>query len=289
MNIYIVIIKPVKWRGLAIVDKSRIEDILFSSNEAYSGEDQVFTTMRVSNHHVYFWDEHVKRVVANLEYLCKWNNITYPKAIIEENIENYLARQVKLKVESSGEWRVRLSFFFKDQKICHYLGIFECEGKFGEHPPHDLTFVKKSKDELRPTLLKSGTYKDTLSLKKDMLEKGFSEIAFIDENDFILEAGTSNIFLLKDEKEVVTPPLRKGVLTGTCRENLIYYFRLNGLTVLEREISKEEIIPNDKNNLVLTNAVWGVQTVRSIEKMKYIKSIFWKEMIHSFHKKMERV
>lgn len=92
--------------------------------------------------------------------------------------------------------------------------------------------------------------------------EGWDEILLMNTYAQVCEAIHSNIFLVKDNK-LITPNLDSGCVNGVMRTFLIS----NLEEVEEREIDTKELL--EANEILLTNAVKGIQWVKEFEGKTY--------------------
>lgn len=90
---------------------------------------------------------------------------------------------------------------------------------------------------------------------------GAEEGLLVDAGGAALEGARSNLFLVR-EGGLVTPPLSSGALPGVARGKVIELAREAGLPVRETPIDTGSLMPGDE--LFLTNALWGVRPVASL-------------------------
>jgi branched-chain amino acid aminotransferase len=94
--------------------------------------------------------------------------------------------------------------------------------------------------------------------------QGWDECILLNSIENISEAITANIFLVKGHK-LITPDLNSGCVDGVMRN---YLLDLLGPQAEEREVSVKELLEADE--ILLTNAVQGVQWVREFENKIYV-------------------
>ncbi len=89
----------------------------------------------------------------------------------------------------------------------------------------------------------SANYAGTMKPGEEVLEKGFSQICWLDakENKYIEEVGTSNIMFVIDGK-LITPSLERGtILPGITRNTVIQLAKEWGIPVEERDLSVKKV------------------------------------------------
>lgn len=96
---------------------------------------------------------------------------------------------------------------------------------------------------------KNSNYMQAVALQRRRLKEKAVEVLYL-WNRKVLEATTSNIFIIKDGK-VITPD--KNILRGITRSLVLRLAQKTGLTVEEREVAHEELLSADEVFLSATN------------------------------------
>ncbi|MCC6721159.1 MAG: branched-chain amino acid aminotransferase [Bacteroidia bacterium] len=117
----------------------------------------------------------------------------------------------------------------------------------------------------------AGNYAASLLATKKANKEGYDQILWTDviEHKYIEELGSSNIFLLYENK-LITPNLRGTVLDGITRDSVIKLAITFGYSVEERVISIDEIIQlHTSNKLIEIFATGTAASVISIKELSY--------------------
>ena len=85
-------------------------------------------------------------------------------------------------------------------------------------------------------------------------------------NDKICETTIANIFIIKDEM-VYTPSLREGCIAGVMRRWLIENVKPFNHTIIETEITVEELRQADE--VFLTNSIYPISWVKQFQNIQY--------------------
>ena len=88
-------------------------------------------------------------------------------------------------------------------------------------------------------------------------------------NGNVIESTIANLFLIKD-KIIYTPSLSEGCVSGVMRRHIINSLKNEGIEVLTKSISEEDL--NDTDELFLSNAIRGIKWVASIGDHAYNNS-----------------
>jgi len=100
-------------------------------------------------------------------------------------------------------------------------------------------------------------------------QQGFNDVLLLNEQGFVVEATSSNIFALKD-KTLYTPSLGSGCVEGVMRKQIITIASTLGFIV----DSSTNLNPNDllsMDELFLTNAIVGLKSVSAYKNRRYFK------------------
>ncbi len=88
----------------------------------------------------------------------------------------------------------------------------------------------------------AGNYASGLLAQEQAGEKGFSQVLWLDaiEHKFIEEVGSMNVFF-KIDGQVITPALSGSILEGITRNSVIHLLQKQGIPVVERALSIQEV------------------------------------------------
>jgi branched-chain amino acid aminotransferase len=96
------------------------------------------------------------------------------------------------------------------------------------------------------------------------------EVFLLNQNGFLCEAGSSNIFILY-QNHLYTPALSEGCVEGVMRQVVINLARKNNIPVTEAQINPEILYEADE--VFLTNAGRGIQTVMGFGVRRYFNAV----------------
>ncbi|MBV7266681.1 branched-chain amino acid aminotransferase [Erythrobacter ani] len=84
-----------------------------------------------------------------------------------------------------------------------------------------------------------GNYAASLVPQAEAISKGCDQVVFLDaiENKWVEELGGMNLFFVRADGSVITPPLTGTILPGITRDSLIAMLREEGLEVREEQYS----------------------------------------------------
>ena len=106
--------------------------------------------------------------------------------------------------------------------------------------------------------LKTLNFLDRIIARKEAAEKGFFDALILDEEGFIAEATTSNIFIVEGGR-LATPSVDSGILRGITRELIMGLASEEGLEVVEGRVSLNELL--ESGECFMTNTIAEVMPV----------------------------
>lgn len=135
-------------------------------------------------------------------------------------------------------------------------------------PPSDvrLWIVDRLRNDRRALdpAVKSGNYLNNVLGLAEAQQKGASDCLFLNAQGFVTEASTSNVFAVKDGAWI-TPPLDAGILAGVTRALLLEWLRARGERVVERNLTRDELLAADC--VFTTSTLRDIAVVTSIDGM----------------------
>lgn len=109
----------------------------------------------------------------------------------------------------------------------------------------------------------SGQYINSILATSDAVRNGFDEALLLDQNGFVAQASSENIFIEKDFK-IYTPPLGN-IFPGITRQTVIEICKELGFEIIEKQLTVKDIYEADSAFLCGTAAeVIGIQQVDDI-------------------------
>ena len=132
--------------------------------------------------------------------------------------------------------------------------------------------------------MKRGNYADCLYAANYARQSGTREAVFIDQNQNILEASTSNLFAVIDDR-LVTPPTGTLVLDGIIRQQVIHTAAELGISVFERELPLGELM--QAQEAFLTNSLIDILPISSIDGEKINRGNGWKSLLKTLWMRIE--
>ncbi|MGY6551593.1 MAG: branched-chain amino acid aminotransferase [Erythrobacter sp.] len=108
-----------------------------------------------------------------------------------------------------------------------------------------------------------GNYAASLVPQAQAIENGCDQVVFLDaiEHRWVEELGGMNLFFVRSDGSVITPPLTGTILPGITRESLIHMLRDEGLDVREEPYSIDQWREEAENGTLLETMACGTAAV----------------------------
>ena len=105
--------------------------------------------------------------------------------------------------------------------------------------------------------IKTLAYTDNILAKMEAKDQGAHDAIILNTQGKIVSATASNIFVISEDREILTPSSDSGILQGVIRQLIFDICLENELSIEEKEILPEELVGKD---LFLTNSLMGIQS-----------------------------
>lgn len=115
-----------------------------------------------------------------------------------------------------------------------------------------------------------GNYVSSIIAKREAMRQGADEALMLNHNGSVAEASAENVFMVRHGK-LITPGLSEGILEGITRDTVIKLARELGYEVVERSITRGEIVIADE--VFMTGTAAELHPVRSIDGIPIGKDV----------------
>ena len=247
--------------------------VLTVDNRAFRYGDALFETIRYHKGIPLFFDNHYNRLVHGMDVLMM-DTSTLPSK--EELQKQMTALVVKNSIFKDS--RIRLTVFrsgaglYTPEKnsVSFIIEASPLEGEL-------YTYNKKGLligvfDKYRKTSNELSGFKNANSLINVLggiykKENNLDDCLILNEKGMIIEALSSNLFLIK-ENTVFTPSTASGCVDGIMRRQVIKTIAGSGMQVKETlGTTLDELFQSDE--IFLTNSIQGIQRVVGIGDKRY--------------------
>lgn len=245
------------------------------ANRAFNYGDSIFESIRLINGVPYNLKSHIDRMMEGAKVIGLEIPVHFNEEYFASQIHN-LAK--KNGISSGGRARLTIfrsgdgTYFSENDKASFLL-------KLDYHPENLFSLNKEGLSMAIYNVMKKeknilSKYKTGNSFLYIMAanyakENNFDDCFVLNQNGKIIETISSNIFIVSNGV-LYTPPLEDGCVGGTMRMKVINLALENGITVYESSLSPQNIVA--ANEIILTNAIRGVQWVGSYQSKRYFNT-----------------
>ncbi len=230
---------------------------------------QTFTSFISDDCKMVFLDRHLDRLLNGAHWL-------FPK-------NNWLERR--------DEIRTLMARHFIPHRYFRIM-IFEDNLIFSndEHRPKAVSLkaqkaVSIKPETMLPPYVKSPAYLIAEAELRIASTMQSEDIIFYDENNFLCEASTSNVFIVAPGRKIITPVPSSKVLSGVTRLMLIEFLRKNNYDIEERNVVELEVL--EAQEIWLSNSVSGLRFIENYDSKKKDHTLF-DEVLKGFGRFGER-
>ena len=256
------------WVNKRFVDIDKAAVSVFDRGFLYG--DGVFETMRCYAGVVFSLDEHLKRLYSSLRAAL----IRPP--VPRKRLEALIYKTVHVNKVKSAYVRVAVTRGEGRLAIGH-MDTFDptlviIAKRFDDYPAwmHDkgVSAVIASTRQNEYTILsriKSHNFMNYILARSEAQERGYDEAIILNTKAQVVEAVTSNIFLVKG-RTIITPALVCGVLPGITRATVLEIARRLRFRVKEKAVTPNELLNADE--VFFTNSLAEILPVRKIGRRR---------------------
>jgi len=147
-----------------------------------------------------------------------------------------------------------------------------------------ITWVKRDPIDATTHEVKSLNYLNSILAKIETNEAGIDEAILLDRTGFVSEGAAENIFIVRGGK-IITPPTSTGALRGITRDAVLQLAEKLGYTVIEKNITPNELLIADE--AFLTGTAAEITPIAEVNKRKIGKGEtgpITKKLIQEFSK-----
>jgi branched-chain amino acid aminotransferase len=262
----------INFNGEIVPDNARMISI---SNRAFKYGDGLFESMRMMKGQLKFADLHADRLQRGMKAL-KIDGYSQMDTWFLKDVAEDLSRRNKSKHgrfrltvyrDSTGfytpsqnkmGWCLEMQALDEPRYFLNGKGLIMDIFSEIPKPSNYLSNVKTCNSMV---YIMAGLYK---------IQNQLDEVFLLNQNGFLCEAGSSNIFVLY-QNHLYTPALSEGCIEGVMRQVVINLARQINIPITEAQISPEILYEADE--VFLTNASRGIQTVMGFGVRRYFNEV----------------
>jgi D-alanine transaminase len=238
------------------------------NDRGYHFGDAVYEVILYNQGVYYDFDEHINRLFRSL------HSIDIQFSITKKTIELIVKNLIRLNKISFGSVYIQVSrgiadrnHTFNNLNIKPILTIIT--SKKHNNINNDIIGVKaitvRDNRWARPDIKTTQLLPNVLA-KTKANKQGAYESIFIDDEGYITEGSSSNIWIINKDNEIITRSIDGKILSGITRKTIAKFSKLNDLTVIENKFSKDEML--NAKEVFLTSASSFVTPITEIDNVK---------------------
>lgn len=243
------------------------------NDRGYHFGDAVYEVILYNQGMFYDFDEHINRLFRSL------HSIDIQFSITKKTIELIVKNLIRLNKISFGSVYIQVSrgiadrnHTFNNLNIKPILTIIT--SKKHNNINNDIIGVKaitvRDNRWARPDIKTTQLLPNVLA-KTKANKQGAYESIFIDDEGYVTEGSSSNIWIINKDNEIITRSIDGKILSGITRKTIAKFSKLNDLTVIENKFSKDEML--NAKEVFLTSASSFVTPITEIDNVKINKGV----------------
>jgi D-alanine transaminase len=243
------------------------------NDRGYHFGDAVYEVILYNQGVFYDFDDHINRLFRSL------HSIDIQFSITKKTIELIVKNLIRLNKISFGSVYIQVSrgiadrnHTFNNLNIKPILTIIT--SKKHNNINNDIIGVKaitvRDNRWARPDIKTTQLLPNVLA-KTKANKQGAYESIFIDDEGYVTEGSSSNIWIINKDNEIITRSIDGKILSGITRKTIAKFSKLNDLTVIENKFSKDEML--NAKEVFLTSASSFVTPITEIDNVKINKGV----------------
>jgi branched-chain amino acid aminotransferase len=251
------------------------EPLFTSQNRCFRYGDGVFETMKIYNGKILLEQFHYDRLFLSLKMLQIENTLV---ALDLSQLILELCR----KNDCVNLGRIRLAVFRNDQNKAEFvIEAFPLSNEVIQWNEKGLIidlypYARKNADAF--SNLKTANFLPYVLAELFAKERGVDDVIVLNAFNHLADSSKANIFLV-GKKEIFTPALHQGCVSGVMRRFLFDELKKNNYRIHQQEISEQQLL--DADEIFLTNSIYDIRWVEKFRDKNYSS-----EQVYSIYKKI---
>jgi branched-chain amino acid aminotransferase len=252
--------------------------IITAQNRGLRYGDGIFETIKLKNGILILLEDHMERLWKGMEVLkFKMDNFFTSKKLTDEILmlakkNNLVDARIRLTI-IRGEGGIYDAVNHKPNYIIEAIGLPQSNGELNSNGLQLCFFedARKSMDAF--SNLKTNNYLPYFMGAIFAKENYCNDAIILNSNGNVCDTTIANIFYVKNEK-VYTSSIGEGCVAGVMRKWLIDKIQVLGYSVIEKIVSKEDLLTADE--IFLSNSIYNIRWVGNLEESFYTNNIIFK-------------
>ncbi len=241
-------------------------------NRSFLYGDGIFESIKVLNHKAFNAANHYNRIVFSTKAL--------QIELLPQFTFEYFCKQIERVTKKNNHEAARVRFNIFRQGNGLYKPLNNKMGYLIESKPEankvfclnetGLTVdvypdIKKNYNKL--SKLKTCNSLVYILAGQYAINNNLDDCILLNSNNNLVEATSSNIFIVSNNNTLITPSIKEGCVAGTMRNLIISTAKKGGINVKVLPVSIRKAL--NANEMFLTNASSGIKWVRNFKNVKF--------------------
>ncbi|GGC70150.1 branched chain amino acid aminotransferase [Pedobacter quisquiliarum] len=248
------------------------QPVLPVSNRSFKFGDGLFESMRMCNGKLMYPEQHADRLMAGMKALKLDGS-----SLMDEYFLKQKAVELVKRNRLRGDVRLRLSIYREGD------GLYTPEGNSAGYvleasPLPDTNYQLNKRglivdvyDEITKPINILSNFKTSNALLYVMAglykkQNNLDDVFMLNQQGFLCESMSSNIFVVY-EKQIYTPALSEGCVSGVMRSVVMELAKSKRITITEAQLNPEVL--KQAEEVFITNAVGGIRWVMGYGRKRY--------------------
>ena len=233
--------------------------------------DGLFETLKFKNDRLVLIDEHLSRLWQGMKLL----QFDIPRLFTPDKLEEEMLSLIKKNKLTNARIRITVirgngGLYDTEAQQLNYLietwPLPDNNGKLNENGLHLCLYRNAVKMADSFSNCKHNNFLPYVMGALHARQEKCNDAILLNQFGNICDSTIANVFLIKDGN-IITPSLSQGCIAGVMRKFVIDSLKNEGISVLETEITPDELINADE--VFLTNSIYNLRWVGRIDDRVY--------------------
>lgn len=234
-----------------------------AQNRSFRYGDGVFETMKVCGGRILLAQFHFDRLLLSLKMLQIENSLDVSEL-------SRLILELCQKNSRTRLARVRFAVFRNSYNQAEYvieaLPLSEDVNQWNEKGLTIDLFPHARKNADAFSNLKTANFLPYVLAEIFAKERNIDDAVVLNASNHLADSSKANVFLIK-KKEIFTPALHQGCVSGVVRRFLLEELKKKDFRIHQQEISEQQLL--DADEVFLTNSIYDMRWVEKFRDKEY--------------------
>ena len=240
------------------------DQALFAAgNRSFRYGDGIFETIKVYKGRILLEQYHYDRLFLGLKLLKIRNTLetmVLSNLVLELCRRNDCMELARVRMAMFRNEDAATDFVIEAAPLSNEVNEWQEQGLVIDLYPH----ARKNADAFAN--LKTANFLPYVLAEQFAKEKGIDDAIVLNAFNCLADSSKANVFLMKG-KEIITPALHQGCVSGVMRRYLLEQLKTNSYRIRQDEVSEQDLLEADE--VFLTNSIYDMRWVRAYRDRQY--------------------